>query len=75
MILNGKYDLKIPLGMSKIMSYGKYDPKIPLVVSKIMSNGKYVPKIPLEILKIMSNGKKNLENYISDFQVLLHFVN
>lgn len=65
--------MKIPLGMSEVMSNGKYVLKIPLGVSKTMSYRKYDPKIPLEILKIMSNEKKNLENYISDFQVLLYY--
>ena len=59
--------------MLKVMLYGKYELKIPLEMSKMMLNGKYELKFPLDMPKMMLNGKKNLENYISVFQVIFLF--
>ena len=56
-----------------MMLNGKYELKIPLEMSKMMLNGKYELKIPLDMPKMMLNGKKNLENYISVFQVIFLF--
>ena len=59
--------------MLKVMLNGKYELKVPLEMSKMMLNGKYELKIPLDMPKMMLNGKKNLENYISVFQVIFLF--
>ena len=65
--------MKIPLDLSEMMSNGKYEREIPLGLSEMMPNGKYELKIPLDMPKMMLNGKKNLENYISVFQVIFLF--
>ena len=44
-MLYGKYELKIPLDMLKVMLNGKYELKIPLDLSEMMSNGKKPGKL------------------------------